>query len=140
MDVLHCDLEAVEAARLGQLDLGRESLAEVLVDNAIRRGEESENVFDEVLLVLAQLIPVGHVVLRWQVRARRSRVRAGGQCEQPEVAGARAHARRARAARSLWQERKQPKPVAAVGAANGAAAASGCGDSRWAWLLFALLR
>jgi len=43
-------------------------------------------------------------------------------------------------ARSLWQERKQPKPVAAVGAASGAAAASGCGDSRWAWLLFALLR
>ena len=71
MDVLHRDLEAVEAARLRQLDFGREALAEVLVDNAIRRGEESENVFDEVLLVLAQLLPVGHVVLRWQVRARR---------------------------------------------------------------------
>ena len=71
VDVLHRDLEAVEAARLRQLDLGREALAEVLVDNAIRRGEESENVFDEVLLVLAQLLPVGHVVLRWQVRARR---------------------------------------------------------------------
>ena len=71
VDVLHRDLEAVEAARLRQLDFGREALAEVLVDNAIRRGEESENVFDEVLLVLAQLLPVGHVVLRWQVRARR---------------------------------------------------------------------
>jgi len=126
MDVLHCDLEAVEAARLGQLDLGRESLAEVLVDNAIRRGEESENVFDEVLLVLAQLIPVGHVVLRWQVRARRSRVRAGGQCEQPEVAGARAHARRARAARAKLVARAK-----AAKACGSRGCSKWCGGSQW---------
>jgi len=44
VDVLHGDLEAVEAARLGQLYLGGEALDEVLVDDAVRRGEEGEDV------------------------------------------------------------------------------------------------
>ena len=64
MDVLHGDLEAVEAARLRQLDLRREALDEVLVDNAVRGGEKGEDVGDEVALVVAQLLPVRHVVLQ----------------------------------------------------------------------------
>ena len=64
MDVLDGNLEAVEAARLGQLHLRREPLDEVLVDDAVRRGEEREHVRDEVLLVVLQLVPVDHVVLR----------------------------------------------------------------------------
>jgi hypothetical protein len=35
-DSLHHDLETVEALGLGGLDLGRESLDKVLVDNTIR--------------------------------------------------------------------------------------------------------
>mmetsp|Transcript_34635 Transcript_34635/g.81775 ORF Transcript_34635/g.81775 Transcript_34635/m.81775 type:complete len:360 (-) Transcript_34635:14-1093(-) len=62
VDVLHRDLEAVEAARLGELHLRREALAEVLVDDAVRCGEEREHVRDEELLVRRQLLPVGRVV------------------------------------------------------------------------------
>jgi hypothetical protein len=48
VDVLDGDLEAVEAPRLRPLDLGREVLREVLVDDAVRRREEREDVRDEV--------------------------------------------------------------------------------------------
>jgi len=44
VDVLHHDLEAVEATSLRDLHLGAETLDQVLVDNAIRSGEESEHV------------------------------------------------------------------------------------------------
>ena len=43
MDVLHHDLEAVEAAGFGDLDLAAEALDKVLVDDAVRGGEESED-------------------------------------------------------------------------------------------------
>ncbi len=35
VDVLHHDLKAIEASRLGYLDLSAEALHEVLIDNAI---------------------------------------------------------------------------------------------------------
>lgn len=44
VDVLHHDLEAIEASRLGYLHLAAESLDQVLVDDAVRRGEEGEDV------------------------------------------------------------------------------------------------
>tara|TARA_B100000482_G_scaffold62517_1_gene43305 strand:+ start:1212 stop:1412 length:201 start_codon:yes stop_codon:yes gene_type:complete len=47
---------------LGELHLAHEANAEVLEDDAVRRGEEGEDVLDEVLLVLAELGPVHHVV------------------------------------------------------------------------------
>jgi hypothetical protein len=43
MDVLHHDLEAIEASSLCGLDLVRESFNEVLIDNSIGCGEESED-------------------------------------------------------------------------------------------------
>lgn len=59
MDVLHHDLEAVEAARFRDLDLAAESLDEVLVDDTIGGGEEGEHVRDEVPLIIIQaVVPV----------------------------------------------------------------------------------
>lgn len=59
MDILHHDLEAVEASCLGYLNLTGESLDEVLVDNAIGGSEEGEDVGDEEALVVIQaLVPV----------------------------------------------------------------------------------
>ena len=63
MDVFHHDLEAVEATCFGSLDLIGETFNEVLVDNAVRCGEESENVGDEVLLVGIQpVVPVVEIL------------------------------------------------------------------------------
>ena len=58
MDVFDGDLESVEGAGLGQLDLLHETTGEVLEDDSVRRGEEGENVFHEVLLVLGETLPV----------------------------------------------------------------------------------
>jgi hypothetical protein len=66
----HHDLETVEALGLGGLDLGRESLDKVLVNNTVRlmlasslrweratySSEESEDVLDEVSLVVVELV------------------------------------------------------------------------------------
>lgn len=63
VDVLHHDLEAVEATSLGDLDLATESLDEVLVDNTIRRSEESKDVRDEELLIGSQaVVPVMEIL------------------------------------------------------------------------------
>ena len=59
MNVLHHDLEAVKATCLGHLDFRAKSLDEVLVDNAIRGGEECENMRDEEAFVIVQsVVPV----------------------------------------------------------------------------------
>ena len=63
VDVLHHDLEAVEASCLGDLDLAREALDKVLVDNAIGGSEEGEDVGDEEALVVVEaLVPVVDVL------------------------------------------------------------------------------
>jgi hypothetical protein len=51
MDVLHHDLETVEAMRLRRLNFIQESLHEVLVDNTIRRGKEGQDMQDGVMLL-----------------------------------------------------------------------------------------
>lgn len=56
VDVLHHYLEAIEAACLGYLDLSAEPFYEILIDNAIRGGEEGEDVGDEVAFVVIQTI------------------------------------------------------------------------------------
>jgi len=59
VDVLHHDLEAVEAACLWDLNLTAETLDKVLVDNAIRCSEESKDVRDEEALVVVEtLVPI----------------------------------------------------------------------------------
>lgn len=59
VDVLHHDLEAVEATGLGDLNLSTEALNKVLVDNTVGGGEEGEDVGDEVTLIVVQaVVPV----------------------------------------------------------------------------------
>ena len=59
MDVLHHDLETVEASSLWDLDFAAEALEEVLVDNSVRGGEEGKDVGDEVsLVVIESVVPV----------------------------------------------------------------------------------
>jgi hypothetical protein len=63
VNVLDHDLETVEAAGFWDLDLAAEALEEILVDNSVRRGEESENVGDEVALVVIEaVVPVVKVL------------------------------------------------------------------------------
>jgi hypothetical protein len=62
VDILHHDLEAVEASRLGYLYLAAEALHQVLVDNAVRGSEEGEDVRDEKAFVVVQpFVPVVEV-------------------------------------------------------------------------------
>jgi hypothetical protein len=56
VDVLNHDLEAVEAASLRDLDLTAEALQQVLVDDTVRGGEESQDVGDEPSLILVNLV------------------------------------------------------------------------------------
>ena len=63
VNVLHHDLETVEAASLGDLDLAAETLDKVLVDDTIGGGEEGENVGDEVPLVIGKsVVPVVEIL------------------------------------------------------------------------------
>jgi hypothetical protein len=63
VDVLHHDLETVEASRLWYLYLAGEALDQVLVDNAVGGSEEGEDVGDEEALVVVQsLVPVVEVL------------------------------------------------------------------------------
>lgn len=63
VDVLHHDLEAVEASSLRDLDLAAESFDEVLVDDAIRSSEEGKDVRDEELLIGSDaVVPVVEIL------------------------------------------------------------------------------
>ena len=62
MDVLNRELEAVEAAGLGDLNLRREVARNVLEDDAVGRGKEGQDVLDEVPLVVVELLPVRQVL------------------------------------------------------------------------------
>jgi hypothetical protein len=56
MDILHHDLEAIEATSFSGLNLVRESLYEVLVDDAIGGGEEGEDMGDEMAFIIVKLV------------------------------------------------------------------------------------
>ena len=58
MNVFHHHLETVKAAGFWNLYLCAESLRKVFKHNTITSCEEREYVFDEVLLVLSELLPV----------------------------------------------------------------------------------
>ena len=58
VNVLHGELEAIEAAGLGNLDLGEEALGKVLKNDTVTGGKEGEHILDEVLLVVVQTLPV----------------------------------------------------------------------------------
>ena len=59
VDVLHHDLETIEASSLGDLDFTTESLDEVLVDNSVGCCEERKDVRNEIsLVVIESVVPV----------------------------------------------------------------------------------
>ena len=58
VNVLHSYLKAVEAPCLWRCDFGREVPTKVLVDYAIRRGKEREDMGHKVPFVGGQVVPV----------------------------------------------------------------------------------
>lgn len=59
VDVLNHDLETVEATCFWDLNFATETLEQVLVDNSVGGGEESEDMGDEVALVIIEnVVPV----------------------------------------------------------------------------------
>lgn len=62
MDVLHSYLKAIEAARLGDLHLHAELLGQVLQHDSVGGGKKCQDVFDEVLLIGLELLPVVEVL------------------------------------------------------------------------------
>ncbi len=63
MDILNSNLEAIEAAGFRRCDFRREITAEVLLNDAIRRGEEGKDVRDEVVFIVSETIPICSVGL-----------------------------------------------------------------------------
>lgn len=63
MDVLHHDLETVEATSLGNLDLSAETLDQVFVDDTVGGSEEGKDVGDEVTLIIVEaVVPVVEIL------------------------------------------------------------------------------
>lgn len=63
MNILHHDLETIEAASLGYLDLSTEPLHQVFIDDAVRRGKEGEHMGDEVSLIIVQpIVPISQIL------------------------------------------------------------------------------
>ena len=63
VDVLHHDLETVEASSLRDLNLSAEALDKVLVDDTVRGGEECEDVRYEASLGIIQTVVPIHEVM-----------------------------------------------------------------------------
>lgn len=63
MDVLHGDLEAVEASSLRDLHLRAELLGKVLQNNPVGCREKGKHVFDEMLLFFVEALPVLEVLI-----------------------------------------------------------------------------
>lgn len=61
--VLHGDLEAVEAARLGDLHLRAKLLRQILQHDSVGGREKGQHVFDEMLLLFVQFLPVLEVLV-----------------------------------------------------------------------------
>ena len=64
MNILHHHLEAVEAAGLWYLNFSREALSEVLKHDSITGCEKGQYMFDEVLLVFLQILPIFYVLAK----------------------------------------------------------------------------
>jgi hypothetical protein len=63
VDVLHHDLETVEATSLGDLNLSAETLDQVLVDNTVGGSEEGKDVRDKVTLIIVEaVVPVVEIL------------------------------------------------------------------------------
>lgn len=63
MYILHCDLEPIEAPCLWNLHLRAKLLRQILKHYPIGSSKESQHIFDEVLLLLVQLLPILEVLI-----------------------------------------------------------------------------
>ena len=61
MDVLDCNLEAIEALCFGDRDFSGEVAAQIFIDNSVRGSKECEDVRDEVTFGVGQSDPVREV-------------------------------------------------------------------------------
>lgn len=52
VNILHHDLKPIETTRFGNLHFSTEPLDQVLIHDPVRRGEESQDVRDEVAFVV----------------------------------------------------------------------------------------
>ena len=71
MHSLHGDLESVETAGLGYLDVPAKAMYQVFHDHPVRGGEESQDCCDEVALVRRQSIPISLVPAKIHLRHAR---------------------------------------------------------------------
>ena len=62
VNVFDHQLEAEEAARLGRLDFGAESLDEVLFDDAVQGGKKRECMRDKFALAVVEIFPVADIL------------------------------------------------------------------------------
>ena len=58
VDVLHGDLEPVEAPGFRHLDFSAELLSQVFQHDAVGGSEEGEHCLDEVLFIFSEFLPV----------------------------------------------------------------------------------
>ena len=63
MDILNSNLEAIKAAGFRRCDFRRKITAEVLLNDAIRCGEEGKDVGDEVAFVVSETVSICSVGL-----------------------------------------------------------------------------
>ena len=63
VDVLHHDLEAIETASLGYLNLTAKAFNQVLIDNSITGCEEGQDMGDEVAFIIVKaVVPVVEIL------------------------------------------------------------------------------
>ena len=63
VNILHHDLETVEATSLRNLDFTAEALDKVLIDNSVGCSEESKDMGNEVsLIVIESIVPVVEIL------------------------------------------------------------------------------
>lgn len=58
VDILDCNLEAIEAACFAALDLRREVLCQVLINDSVGRSEKGKDVGDEMSFISGHVVPV----------------------------------------------------------------------------------
>ena len=58
MDVLACNLEAIEASCFGDRDFGGEVAAQISIDDSVRGSKECKDVRDKVTFHVGQSHPV----------------------------------------------------------------------------------
>jgi hypothetical protein len=81
MDVLDGDLEAVESAGFRDLNFFHETDPQIFIDDAVRGSKESQDVRNEMLLVIGQRLPVLDVAAQIDFFGCSERLRKeGNQC------------------------------------------------------------